>query len=261
MESEKRASGPCVTSGLEPRFWSESDKDVKRASSSLLPSTLAGLSCSASYTKTPTQERIGGTCKPNLVYSIEQFFLSFTSLLGSLVSGYFGSRFNPGSGAGFSSPSSNLKQSVLVLPSALKEHAPPSLLLYLPNINTPLKLVPYFARCFFFASCAGRFNVRSRYSLPEDDLEQNHSQDTQGDAYTYTDPEATTLTIGEIILLEALDFDHTRPRTGPGNGRAWIGDVGNMFVAHGNPDSWLSSRKVGIAEGKGREVAAVNTED
>jgi hypothetical protein len=256
--------------GWSPDSGAESDKGDKRASSSLSPSTSAGPSRSAGYIKTPPWGRTGGTCKPKLVQSIEQFLLSFAYPLGSLVSGHFSSGLNSGSGAGLSSSSLNLKQrpkSALVLSSASnideKEHAPPLRASTLPdpspstsnltNIKTPLKPMPYLLAPGVFASCAGRSNVRSRCSLLEDDLGQNHD--------THTDPETTALTIGEIILLGALDFDHTRPGTGPGNGRAWIGDVDDVVVvAGGSPDPGLSSRKVGIGKGKGREVAVVNTE-
>lgn len=252
-----------------PLGWrTDSGAESDGASSSL--STLAGPSRSAGYIKTPARERTVGTYKPQLIQSIEQFLLSFAYPLGSL--GHFGSGLNSGSGAGLSSPSLNLKQrpkSALVPSSASKEPrastlpTPSPSMSNLTNINTPLKPVPYLLAPGVFASCAGRSNVRSRCLLPEDDLGQNHDQDTRGDAYmdTHTDPETTALTIGEIILLGALDFDHTRPGTGPGNGRAWIGDVGDVVVAGGSPDSGLSSRKVGIRKGKGREVAVqvVNT--
>jgi hypothetical protein len=75
---------------------------------------------------------------------------------------------------------------------------------------------------------------------------------------THSDPETTALTIGEIILLGALDFNHTRP--GPGNGRAWIGDVSDVVIAGGSPDLGLRSGKVGMGKEKGCEVAVVNTE-
>lgn len=258
--------------GWSPDFGAESYRGGKRASlSSLSPSALAGPSRSAGYIKAPARGT-GGTCKPKLVQSIEQFLLSFAYPLGSLVSG---SDLNSGSCTGLSSPSSNLNQrpkSALILsPAYEKEHAPPRAFSLptpsfstsnLININTPLKPVPFLLAPGVFASCASKSNVRSRYSLPEEVLEQNHDQDTRGDAYmdTHSDPETTALTIGEIILLGALDFDHTRPGTGPGNGKAWIGDVGDVIVAGGGPDPGLSSGKVGMGKEKGCEVAVVNTE-
>ena len=258
--------------GWRPDSRGESDRgDKRRASSSLSPSILAGPSHSAGYTKIPTRERAGGTCEPKLVQSIEQFLLSFTYPLGNLLSGHFGSGLNSGSGTGISSPSSNLKQrpkSAFVFSSASKKHAShraslpiPSLsTLNLTNISTPLKPVPYLLAPGVFGSCARRSNVRSRCSLSEDDLEQNPDRDTRGNAYTHTDPETTTLTIGEIILLGALDFDHTCSGTWPGNGRAWIGDVDDVFVAGGSPDSGSSSRKVGVGKGKESEVVMETTE-
>ena len=257
--------------GWSPDSGEESDRGDKRALSSLSPSALAGPSRSAGYTKTPTREHTGGTTwKPKLVQSIEQFLLSFAYPLGSLVSGHSGSALNSESGTDLSSPSSNLKQRPKSALVHLKEHAPsraststssPSTS-NLTNTNTLLKPVPYLLAPGVFASYASRSNVRSKCSLPEDGLEQNFNQDTRGDAYmdTHTDPGTTALTIGEIILLGALDFDHTRPGTRPRNGRAWIGDVGDVVVVGGNPDSGLSSRKAGIEKGKGREVAVVNME-
>ena len=259
--------------GWSPDSGAESHRGGKRASLSYLsPLALAGPSRSASYIKAPARGT-GGTCKPKLVQSIEQFLLSFAYPLGSLVSG---SDLNSGSCAGLSSPSSNLNQrpkSALILsPAYEKEHAPPRAFTLptpslstsnLTNINTPLKPVPFLLAPGVFASCASKSNVRSRCSLPEEVLEQNHDQDNRDDAYymdTHSDPETTALTIGEIILLGALDFDHTRPGTGPGNGRAWIGDVSDVVIAGGSPDLGLSSGKVGMGKEKGCEVAVVNTE-
>ena len=100
--------------------------------------------------------------------------------------------------------------------------------------------------------------------MPEDDQQDFDDLDTRGDATHNMDLEMTALTIGEIILLGALDFDHTRRGTGPGNGRAWIGDVGDVVVVvgggggggGGSPDpGFLSPTKVvGIGKGKGCEV-------
>ena len=283
-----------------------SSSSSSSSSSSLLsPSILAaaGPSRSAGYTiitKTPitTRDRTGGifigssSSKPKLVQSIEQFLLSFAYPLGSLVSGRFdhgsglnSSRSSGGAGLLSPSPSSKLKQrpkSALIRSSSnSKEHEAFSRSLTTGttsspstststaatsnfNNNMPIKPVPYLLAPGIFASCASRSNVRSRSTVPEDDFDD---LDTRGDATHNMDSEMTALTIGEIILLGALDFDHTRPGTGPGNGRAWIGDVGDVVVvvgggggggggSGGSPDpGFLSPTKVvGIGKGKGREV-------
>ena len=258
----------------------------------------AGPSRSAGYTiitKTPitTRDRTGGifigssssSSKPKLVQSIEQFLLSFAYPLGSLVSGRFdhGSGLNSSGssgGAGLLSPppSSKLKQrpkSALIRSSSnSKEHeafsrslttgttsSPSTSTAATSNFNNnmPIKPVPYLLAPGIFASCASRSNVRSRSTVPEDDQQDFDDLDTRGDATHNMDLEMTALTIGEIILLGALDFDHTRRGTGPGNGRAWIGDVGDVVVVvgggsggGGSPDpGFLSPTKV-VGIGKGR---------
>jgi hypothetical protein len=245
--------------GWSPETGAEFHRADKCASSSSSSSRLEGPSHSLG--------RTGGTCKPKLVQSIEQFLLSFAYPLGSLVPGHFSSS---GSGAVLSSPSSNLNQrpkSVPISSTYEKEHSllHASTLPTLPsmsnftNINTPLKPVPYLLAPGVFDSCI----LGSRCPVPDKvDPEQSRDQDTRGDAYIniYTDQGARELTIGEIILFGALDFDHTRPGTGSGNGRAWIGNAGDVVVAGGSPDPDLSPRKVGVRKGKGREVAVMNTE-
>ena len=246
-----------------PLGWSPDsvfDKTDRRASSSSSPSRLGGPSHSA---KTP--DRISGTCKPKLVQSIEQFLLSFAYPLGSLVSGQSSSAASARPGAGLSLPSSNLNQrpkSALLSSTYEKERGllrastlptPPSTA-NITNTNSPPKPVPYLLASGVFGSCVLGSDFRSRCSLPdEDDPEQSRDRDTRGDIYTNV--EATALTIGEIILLGALDFDHKRPVTGPGNGGAWIGNVSDVVIARGSSDPDPGSREIEVVgKGKGREM-------
>ena len=244
--------------GWSPDSGAESQGGPRRASSA---SSTSRQSHSAN-----APDRTGGTCNSKLVQSIEQFLLSFAYPLGRLVSSS-----SSGSVVGLSSNLNQRSKSALVLSSTYEKedvslastpHMPPDSTSNLTNINTQLKPVPYLLAPGVFGSCivgSGRSDIGC--SLPyEDDPERSHDQDTRADALDAyvdvysTDSEATELTIGEIILFGALDFDHTRPGTRPGNGRVWIEDVGDVVVAGGSP----GSRKVEVGKGKGREVAVVN---
>jgi len=290
--------------GWRPDSGLESDRGDRRASSSSSPLRLEGPSRqphSAGYLKTPNDIDIGGTCKPKLVQSIEQFLLSFAYPLGTSISGSSLPSTSAYSGTGLSPLSSHsnkwpksarlLSSTSIISTASLRPKTSPGLegnamayeqenslvrvsirpstsnIAIASNINTPLKPAPYllapgvFGRCVLGSNKSNsRSSSSSGYGVDEDD--QNHEEDTRCGAYMdpHTDPEATTLTIGEIILLGALDFDHTHPGTGPGNGRAWIGNVGDVVIVGGGPNPGLSSGNAGVGKAKGREVVAVNTE-
>ena len=270
-----------------PLGWSsdsavQPDRDDRRASSSSTLGIPTLQSHSPDYIKT-----LDGTGKPKLVQSIEQFLLSFAYPLRTVVLGNSGSGSHPG--VGFSSlPSNSNKKPKPARPLSFnQEHTTittsrpksflgsvgnaeayepenplrrASTLSISPNINTPLKPTPYLLAPGVFGKHipgSGGSNIRAQCpswcGIDEDDLGQNHEDDVRNGAYMHS--EATALTVGEIILLGALDFDHTCPGAGPGNGRAWIGNVDDVIVVGGSPDQSLYSGK-----GKGREVEALNTE-
>lgn len=237
----------------------------------------------------------GGGGKPKLVQSVEQFLLSFAYPSGRIVSSnsYSSSGWRPrsvysGTGTSLSSlpssSSSNLNNkrpksarfsSIIEEPiapitttnsrrnsslsskgiSKTYEHAPlrastlPSMsnpIVSSSNINTPIKSVPYLLTPGIFGKCV----------LGSGGCDVDDDDDTRGDD-AYMDPEATaSLTIGEIILLGALDFDHTHPSIGPGNGRAWIENVKDvvMIGAEGSSNLDSGSDKVGVGKAEGQQV-------
>ncbi|KAF8800614.1 hypothetical protein BYT27DRAFT_7262773 [Phlegmacium glaucopus] len=293
--------------GWSPDSGPKSARNDKRGSSSSSPLKLGGPSRqphSAAYLKSPNDT--GGTCKPKLVESIEQFLLSFAYPLRTSISGSSlpseGSAYSGTSLSSLSSSASNLnkrpksarflsfteqpttsagqrpksstglkgnaeaynQENPLLCVSTLPSTSNPTIS---SNVNTPLKSAPYllapgvFGRRVLGSSGSNnRSSSTSEYGV--DEVDRNHEGDTRGSAYmdSFTDTEMTTLTIGEIILLGALDFDHTRPGTGPGNGRAWIGNVGDVVIVGGGPNSRLSSMNAGVGNAKGRELVAKNTE-
>ena len=277
--------------GWSPDYGSEIDRRAPTSS----PLRSPGPSCqrrSIVHFKTPGG--IGATGKPKLVQSIEQFLLSFAYPLGNPVSGGFGSgSAYSGTGLYSSSPNSSTSNideepittarlprptSNLYLKGNERENSPlrastlptkrsMSNITVSSNTDAPLKPAPYLLAPGLFGKCvpgSGGSNVRSRFSSTStgygvngDDLDQNHEEDASGGAYMdpYTDMEATALTIGEIILLGALDFNDTRH----GNGRAWIANVGDVVVVGGSPDH--TGWQAGVGKGKGREMMKPTKKD